>query len=56
MQISTTTEVYKTLRDIGVFVDGSIAFGFKSEDLIEYGPIKGDDYDRGSDINVHHMF
>lgn len=41
-QISTTTEVYKTpRRDIGVFVDGTIAFGYKSEDLIEYGPITG---------------
>lgn len=49
-QISTTTEVYKTpRRDIGVFVDGSIAFGFKSEDLIQYGPITGFTItDRGS--------
>ena len=39
---STTSEVYKTpRRDVGVFVDGSIAFGYKDEDLIEYGPITG---------------
>ena len=38
---STTTEVYKTpFRDIGVFVDGSIAFGYKSEDQIAYGNIQ----------------
>lgn len=35
-----TTEVYPTpRRDVGVFVDGSIAFGIKDEDLIEYGNI-----------------
>jgi len=39
-QTTTTSEVYKTpRRDIGIFVDGSIAFGYKDEDLIEYGPI-----------------
>ena len=37
---TTTSEIYKTpRRDIGLFVDGSIAFGFKNEDLIQYGPI-----------------
>ena len=39
-ETTTTSEIYKTpRRDIGLFVDGSIAFGFKNEDLIEYGPI-----------------
>jgi hypothetical protein len=37
---TTTTEVYQTSkRDIGVFVDGSIAFSAKDEDLIKYGQI-----------------
>lgn len=37
---TTTSEIYKTpRRDVGVFVDGTIAFGYKDEDLIEYGPI-----------------
>ncbi|AOV58590.1 structural protein [Synechococcus phage S-CAM3] len=36
----TTSEIYKTpRRDVGILVDGSIAFGYKNEDLIEYGPI-----------------
>ena len=39
-QTSTTSEIYKTSRrDVGIFVDGSIAFGYKDEDLIQYGPI-----------------
>lgn len=39
-ETTITTEIYKTpRRDIGIFVDGSIAFGFKNEELIEYGPI-----------------
>jgi len=37
---ATTSEIYKTpRRDIGIFVDGSVAFGFKDENLIQYGPV-----------------
>ena len=40
-QSSTTPEVYKTpTRDVGIFVDGSIAFSFKSENNIAYGDIQ----------------
>lgn len=40
-ETSTTPEVYKTSsRDIGIFVDGSIAFGYKSEESIAYGNIQ----------------
>ena len=40
-ETSTTPEVYKTsTRDVGVFVDGSIAFSFKSENNIAYGSIQ----------------
>ncbi|MAH08627.1 MAG: hypothetical protein CL961_03050, partial [Euryarchaeota archaeon] len=36
----TTTEVYKTSnRDVGVFIDGVPAIGYKSEDFEKYGPI-----------------
>ena len=39
---TTTPEIYKTPnRDIGIFVDGTIAFGYKSDNLIKYGPITG---------------
>ena len=37
---TTTTEVFSTPRDeIGVFVDGTIAYSYKDKNLIEYGPI-----------------
>ncbi len=38
--VTTTTEVYKTPRsDVGIFVDGSIAYNVKDAELIGYGPI-----------------
>ena len=37
---TTTSEVYKTSRrDVGIFVDGTLAFGYKDEELIKYGQI-----------------
>ena len=40
-ETSTTPEVYKTpTRDVGIFVDGSIAFSFRSENNIAYGDIQ----------------
>ena len=35
-----TTEVYGTTsRDVGVFVDGTLAFGYKDEEFVKYGNI-----------------
>ena len=39
-ETTTTTEVYETpKKEVGVFVDGSIAYNVKDEETIEYGPI-----------------
>ena len=36
----TTTEVYKTSnRDVGIFIDGVPALGYKSSNFVKYGPI-----------------
>ena len=36
----TTTEVYTTpSRDVGIFIDGAVAIGYKDTDGIKYGPI-----------------
>jgi hypothetical protein len=38
---TTTTEIYPvTTRDVGVFVDGTIAFSYKDEDFVSFGPIE----------------
>jgi hypothetical protein len=38
----TTTEIYETnTRDVGIFVDGTVAFSYKDEDYIDYGKIVG---------------
>jgi len=35
-----TTEVYKTsTRDVGIFVDGTLAVGYKDEEYVKYGKI-----------------
>jgi hypothetical protein len=35
-----TTEIYETpARDVGVFVDGSLAFGYKDEEFVKFGNI-----------------
>ena len=35
-----TTEIYETpANDVGVFVDGTLAFGYKDEDFVSYGNI-----------------
>ena len=39
-ETTTTTEIYSTPRnEVGVFVDGTIIYGSKDSDLIQYGPI-----------------
>ncbi|MFZ9728178.1 MAG: YHYH protein, partial [Candidatus Nanopelagicaceae bacterium] len=36
----TTTEVYETTsRDVGIFIDGVPALGYKSDEFVKYGPI-----------------
>ena len=38
--VTTTTEVYSTPRsDVGVFVDGTIAYNVKDSELIGFGPV-----------------
>ena len=38
--VTTTTEVYSTPRsDVGVFVDGTIAYNVKDDELISFGPV-----------------
>ena len=38
--VTTTTEVYSTPRsDVGIFVDGTIAYNVKDSELISYGPV-----------------
>ena len=38
---TNTTEVYKTpTRDVGVFIDGTIAFSHKDEEYLDYGKIE----------------
>ena len=38
--VTTTTEVYSTPRsDVGIFIDGTIAYNVKDNELISYGPV-----------------
>ena len=54
----TTTEVYVTPRkDVGIFVDGSIAYGYKHEEGVLFGKLtKIEVTNQGSDMLDHHSY